>query len=61
MDSGSAGDLVAGQTSHRSTKAQMDSAGRSILATGAVATAMAVAPRVFAQQIGEGGTTHVHL
>ena len=34
----------------------MDSVRRSILATGAAATAMAVAPRVLAQQIGEGGT-----
>ena len=34
----------------------MDSIRRSILATGAAATAMAVAPRVLAQQIGEGGT-----
>ena len=33
----------------------MDSIRRSILATGAAATAMAVAPRVLAQQIGEGG------
>src|SRR6516165_409113 len=33
----------------------MDSIRRSILATGAAATAMAVTPRVFAQQIGEGG------
>jgi pimeloyl-ACP methyl ester carboxylesterase len=33
----------------------MDSIRRSILVTGAAATAMAVAPRVFAQQIGEGG------
>ena len=34
----------------------MDSIRRSILVTGAAATAMAVAPRVCAQQIGEGGT-----
>ena len=34
----------------------MDSIRRSILATGAAATAMAVAPRVFAQQTGKGGT-----
>src|SRR6516165_817273 len=33
----------------------MDSIRRSILATGAAATAMAVTPRVFAQQVGEGG------
>jgi hypothetical protein len=33
----------------------MDSTRRTMLATGAAATAMAVAPRVFAQQIGEGG------
>jgi pimeloyl-ACP methyl ester carboxylesterase len=34
----------------------MDSIRRSILATGATATAMAVVPRVFAQQVGEGGS-----
>jgi pimeloyl-ACP methyl ester carboxylesterase len=33
----------------------MDSIRRSILATGAAATAMAAAPRVFAQQAGQGG------
>jgi pimeloyl-ACP methyl ester carboxylesterase len=33
----------------------MDSTRRCILVTGAAATAMAVAPRAFAQQIGEGG------
>lgn len=35
----------------------MDSIRRRILATGAAATAMAVTPRVFAQQVGEGGAT----
>ena len=35
----------------------MDSTRRTILATGAAATAMAVAPRVFAQQTGQGGAT----
>src|SRR3981081_4520023 len=34
----------------------MDSARRSILATGAAATAMAAAPRVFAQREKQGGT-----
>src|SRR2546430_17512349 len=34
----------------------MDGTRRSILATGAAATAMAVAPRLFAQQAGKGGT-----
>ncbi len=34
----------------------MDSIRRNILATGAAATAMAAAPRVFAQQTGQGGT-----
>ena len=34
----------------------MDSTRRNILATGAAATAMAAAPRVFAQQTGQGGT-----
>src|SRR5204863_2807111 len=34
----------------------MDSRRRTILATGAAATAMAAAPRVFAQQTGPGGT-----
>jgi pimeloyl-ACP methyl ester carboxylesterase len=34
----------------------MDSIRRSILATGAAATAMAAAPRLFAQQTGQGGT-----
>jgi pimeloyl-ACP methyl ester carboxylesterase len=34
----------------------MDSIRRNILATGAAATAMAAAPRVFAQQAGQGGT-----
>jgi pimeloyl-ACP methyl ester carboxylesterase len=33
----------------------MDSTRRTMLVTGAAATAMAVAPRAFAQQIGEGG------
>src|ERR1700704_1041467 len=33
----------------------MDSIRRSILATGAAATAMAAAPRLFAQQTGQGG------
>jgi pimeloyl-ACP methyl ester carboxylesterase len=35
----------------------MDSKRRTILATGAAATAMAAAPRVFAQQAGQGGAT----
>ena len=35
----------------------MDSIRRRILATGAAATAMAVTPRAFAQQVGEGGAT----
>jgi pimeloyl-ACP methyl ester carboxylesterase len=35
----------------------MDSIRRRILATGAAATAMAVTPRVFAQQVGKGGAT----
>src|SRR5438093_10377422 len=34
----------------------MDLTRRTILATGAAATAMAVAPRLFAQQAGKGGT-----
>jgi pimeloyl-ACP methyl ester carboxylesterase len=34
----------------------MDSIRRTILATGAAATAMAAAPRLFAQQTGQGGT-----
>src|ERR1700719_2046286 len=34
----------------------MDSIRRTILTTGAAATAMAAAPRVFAQQAGQGGT-----
>src|SRR6202790_3692862 len=34
----------------------MDSTRRNILATGAAATAMAAAPRLFAQQTGQGGT-----
>src|SRR5712692_171823 len=33
----------------------MDSSRRNILATGAAATAMAAAPRLFAQQTGQGG------
>jgi hypothetical protein len=33
----------------------MDSTRRKVLATGAAATAMAVAPRLFAQQTGRGG------
>src|ERR1700680_4312095 len=36
--------------------AVMDSTRRDILATGAAATAMAAAPRLFAQQTGKGGT-----
>src|SRR6202047_2571670 len=35
----------------------MDPIRRNILATGAAATAMAAAPRVFAQQTGQGGAT----
>src|SRR6202048_2590311 len=34
----------------------MDPTRRNILATGAAATAMAAAPRLFAQQTGKGGT-----
>jgi len=34
----------------------MDSTRRTILATGAAATAMAIAPRLFAQQTGQGGS-----
>src|SRR3979490_2762352 len=35
----------------------MDPIRRNILATGAAATAMAAAPRLFAQQTGQGGAT----
>ena len=35
----------------------MDPVRRTILTTGAAATAMAAAPRVFAQQAGQGGST----
>jgi len=36
----------------------MEATRRKILATGAAATAMAVMPRVFAQQAGAGGASH---